>query len=541
MAGVVDYTGYAPLSVPNIRDSCSTSPGMRPRSGSIEHESGKARLRRIANRKSTTIVPGARPEKIEPREAMAQLIAHLRFDPDGGLTNLNDEELASGSAQVSKIPAIRKSGLEMMLAVIAVLRAVMNSGYIFHHSSPIIYGYLSSEEYRLAMHESHRQVHVDLPMTALTVAVHLVELSVMIILVLHFLWQGACVVVHFQNKDKKYLHVSRAFWTYLPMIQTFSAIRALAYVHPNLIKKNAKNFSLHEQAARAILERFLRVDREESTPELLLEGFARIMIQHKHKDEDEETRLEHASEYVNMTEYGAVQSLMSSLTAHGAAELMTMVKEENGSKAATPRTPGNPDGDDQFFVCGNLDPSALGVGWRLSLLVLAEHMGFLFIAFAALCLGFVAVLVKLCHAVVIFTAPEPESETLHLLFWAACFTNQIMSIAAVQQLLMWRVQVFVFGGSDATISREEAFVIQIYLAHLMEKVWQSQALGFSQKLTISLTLDDDNLQKLIVEEDFHQKAACTVAVSRFMTDQGHDSRSIIAEWVRGTEAKAARV
>merc|ERR1719410_2393553 len=95
-----------------------------------------------------------------------------------------------------------------------------------------------------------------------------------------------------------------------------------------------------------------------------------------------------------------------------------------------------------------------------------------------------------------------------------------MGVVSVNQLLLQRVETFVFGGADAHVTTEERFLLEVYLANLAETVWVSHFIPTYQKIAIMLKLDDDDLQQLIIEEDAHSKSAVTLSVKKFMYRSG---------------------
>merc|ERR1712196_109293 len=81
-----------------------------------------------------------------------------------------------------------------------------------------------------------------------------------------------------------------------------------------------------------------------------------------------------------------------------------------------------------------------------------------------------------------------------------------MGVMAVYVLLRWRLFRFVFGGGDAHVSLEELLVMRLYEALLAKAIWTSRTLPFHMRILLLLTLDDDDLQHLIIEEHHVDKA-----------------------------------
>lgn len=99
---------------------------------------------------------------------------------------------------------------------------------------------------------------------------------------------------------------------------------------------------------------------------------------------------------------------------------------------------------------------------------------------------------------------DPEASELVLCVALLGFLNQVMGIIHVKRMLKERVLRVFIGGQDATISLREAVMMEFYLAKLTEKIWS--VWGFQKALVLLLTLDDDDIQGLVVEElHWHKK------------------------------------
>merc|ERR1719414_2650662 len=95
------------------------------------------------------------------------------------------------------------------------------------------------------------------------------------------------------------------------------------------------------------------------------------------------------------------------------------------------------------------------------------------------------------------------------------FLNSVLSILSVNELLWWRVETFVFGGADASVSTEERYILNTYLAALCMKIWESNQFGYAEKFAVLLQLDDDDLQQLIVEENHGDKRNVITTVKKY--------------------------
>mmetsp|Transcript_57597 Transcript_57597/g.150051 ORF Transcript_57597/g.150051 Transcript_57597/m.150051 type:complete len:80 (+) Transcript_57597:3-242(+) len=77
--------------------------------------------------------------------------------------------------------------------------------------------------------------------------------------------------------------------------------------------------------------------------------------------------------------------------------------------------------------------------------------------------------------------------------------------------------------------------MSMYLAVLMDKVWNCKDLPLSQKLAIMLQLDDDDLQQLVIEEKDKQKGAIAASVRKWIhanaLEGSHLIRDSMAAWV----------
>merc|ERR1711879_213084 len=100
---------------------------------------------------------------------------------------------------------------------------------------------------------------------------------------------------------------------------------------------------------------------------------------------------------------------------------------------------------------------------------------------------------------------DPEVHVVYILCHVALFLSEVLGVVAVDQLLIERLETFCFGGSDAFVAPEEAFLIELYHGCLCREIWGNCELTFAQKVTIMMQFDDDDLQQLIVEEDVRFK------------------------------------
>eukprot|EP00929_Paragymnodinium_shiwhaense_P102978 TRINITY_DN66245_c0_g1_i1.p1 TRINITY_DN66245_c0_g1~~TRINITY_DN66245_c0_g1_i1.p1 ORF type:complete len:543 (+),score=134.95 TRINITY_DN66245_c0_g1_i1:1155-2783(+) len=316
-----------------------------------------------------------------------------------------------------------------------------------------------------------------------------------------------------------YLHMSRLFWRDLPRMQTFSMLRLLAYVHPDLIIKNRRKFTMRESVARAILESFLRKPEDEVTDEELQQEVIQLLLRYVHADVSSvEERHRLAIAYMHLSNYELVRALL-------------LQKDE--LEAALPVPSDLEAGRSQEVGSCQTNIAALNIKWRLKLVLFLEHVGFVLLCFFCGSVGVASFVSKLCFASVWLQAQEKDARahaaTALIVF---AFLNQVMGIVSAKELLMERLEAFVFGGSDARLSAEERFIAKAYLANLTHKIWTCTFLTTWQKWTVMLLLGDDEFQGLIVEEDTKAKSAIILGVKQFMRENGYHRHGSLVRWFR---------
>lgn len=129
-------------------------------------------------------------------------------------------------------------------------------------------------------------------------------------------------------------------------------------------------------------------------------------------------------------------------------------------------------------------------------------------------IGFGGLLAKLAEGSVLLTTAD--APPYGVIFWIVAFVNQLLSVMTVEELLVWRVETFIFGGCDARVSSEERYIISTYRGHLLERIWASGEFNLRDKVVLSVQLHDDDLQQLIVEEDHCAKSRILASVKRHM-------------------------
>ena len=109
---------------------------------------------------------------------------------------------------------------------------------------------------------------------------------------------------------------------------------------------------------------------------------------------------------------------------------------------------------------------------------------------------------------------------------------------SVGYLLKWRLFRFIFGGQDARVSTEERFIQRMYLGLLAERIWENPKLSLTQKLVVMVTFDDDDIQRLVLQEFDDEKAKVLRAVRNSMKNASTSHKDMISkklvQWVRGS-------
>lgn len=278
-------------------------------------------------------------------------------------------------------------------------------------------------------------------------------------------------------------------------------MQTLALIHPNLIMKNAQFHTLSDHVSRALLERFLRKGPAQISDECISNEITRVIVHFTDELTDDEELLDYANTLIDFRPSRLLDELHKTL------------KVENLSKLSSTR----------------YDVSALNLLWRVRAIDIAEFMT---LCIVGLCCGLVGTISLYTKTVRLVTMLEDPEHVAAAVFFFVMFVNQVISIISVGGLLRWRVETFLFGGNDAHVSDEESYVMQLYLADLTKKVWDSDQLSFWEKIAVMVQLDDDDLQQLTVEQDDHVKATVTLSVKKHMleTHQVNLPLKHLADW-----------
>jgi len=155
-------------------------------------------------------------------------------------------------------------------------------------------------------------------------------------------------------------------------------------------------------------------------------------------------------------------------------------------------------------VDSEVNLEALDLVWRVHIVAAVEVTVFwLWSVFLLLC-GVAAFTLKLS-----FTADnlfDPRVNARVGMLHVVGFIIQVLGIVRVGKLLRWRLFRFIFGGQDAEVSMEERLVARMYEARLVQSIWSSTHMGFSAKVVTLLNFNDDDLQRLMLQEVGYKKA-----------------------------------
>jgi hypothetical protein len=273
-------------------------------------------------------------------------------------------------------------------------------------------------------------------------------------------------------------------------LQTFSLLRLLAFVHPNQLSKNYSAFSILAELARVVLEKLIGRQPNTTSDSEMAEVVTIELMKHISSD-GESVKRQKAHSWMSLRPRELIDLLVST-------EVNRHVREDWVRKLRR-------------------------VIWIVRAVDLVEVISFLVIVVASALMGSTAFFTKLCTVSRLLT--DPTSSTSGILLGLAVFCNGCLSIVSVNELLIFRVQKFIFGGTDAVISSEESYVIKVYLASLAEKILESDELSLVQKAILMVQLDDDDFQRLVIEEDSESKSRIILSVKKSLgfSDQSWSS------------------
>lgn len=330
--------------------------------------------------------------------------------------------------------------------------------------------------------------------------VAVVEISCLVYLLLAVLFRASRVASLWQNPDQRYFHLAKLFWHDLLQLQNVSALKALGYVHPTILAKRKQTLFTGDLCSKFMLTKFFKAKEDDLSQEEMAVQVGKIVLRARWREletiEDRQATAEcvaFATNAVDASPHDALTSLAEALAELTPAERTSVLEG----------------------VCA--DESVLAYAWRVDFMVLVEKLFFMLGNVVLLIVGFSGAIVKVSAGAVVLT--DPDVDLFWIYFWIAAFCNQIIGVFSIEEMLLQRVHTFVFGGTDARVQMEEQFLIDIYMGHLMQRIWMSdhQHLSLGDKIALLCKLDDDDLQQLIVEEDFGQKSAVLLSVRRHLT------------------------
>eukprot|EP00929_Paragymnodinium_shiwhaense_P030591 TRINITY_DN17307_c0_g1_i3.p1 TRINITY_DN17307_c0_g1~~TRINITY_DN17307_c0_g1_i3.p1 ORF type:complete len:548 (+),score=136.64 TRINITY_DN17307_c0_g1_i3:195-1838(+) len=469
-------------------------------------------------------------EEVDPSGAMQLLLRHVHMDPDGGILNLDDGHAdvnhveSRQIVQTSKVWALRKSGVEIPLAVLGLFRSLTNPLCVLFFSLHMLHGILMDADFQQKLDQHSRTLGLDGElMERLFVFTSVMELCGIVLLAVKAglsacraamckcrqnslpkagdMYMNNAEEPMFEDKvaSPLYVHLAAFWWEDMPLLQSFSALRPLSFVHPNLVGRNFKEFSIKNEMSCRVLEKVLRVKEDQFHEGFLVQGAMRLV------------HLEEASSGT-MTK-NAIEEALSKSPYEALCELQMCEAAKDEAK----------------LVEEGVDVQALHKAWRVHAIKNMNTFGFMVLSMVFTAWGMAAFYTKTFK---FFFALAAGRSMWFTTAYFLCFLNQIISIVPVNELLKWRVTVFIFGGTDAAVSAEERYVMKMYMAVLAEKVWQSSSLSFWQKVFVMLMFDDDDIQQLVIEEGEASKSSVILAVKRYMATHGAQTiGSQVASWV----------
>jgi len=283
----------------------------------------------------------------------------------------------------------------------------------------------------------------------------------------------------------RYMHEAEFWLVDLPRLQNLSLFRLLAFAHPVLLDKRWRQFTSKNEMSRAILESFFGCKDKYLTDEQLVDQVANLIIQSGPSLEKDNR----AEDLWNLDLWKALKKLRA---CKGSLNFDRQHNQE-----------------------------ALDQAWRLNLLLFGERIFFGVLVNICFVVGSLEFFHKICRCTLMLTDQDTFSMTDCLIYFAL-FLNQTIGMMHVGLLLRLRVETFIFGGTDALVSTEERYVMRVYLALLVERIWDLD-LNVFQKIAIMLSLDDDDLQQLVVEES-ESKNIVTASIRQFMDKRGLSSK-----------------
>eukprot|EP00927_Polykrikos_kofoidii_P038786 TRINITY_DN33208_c0_g1_i4.p1 TRINITY_DN33208_c0_g1~~TRINITY_DN33208_c0_g1_i4.p1 ORF type:complete len:546 (-),score=90.70 TRINITY_DN33208_c0_g1_i4:96-1649(-) len=451
----------------------------------------------LRNRLTRVMSPGAIADfaynggkSIDAASAMRDVLQHVRIDADGGIDNLHDG--LDGQEVHSKLAMLQKDPVEFFVALLNLARTFFNPGMIAWDASIHIWMYMHDGDFKKSANALDQTITFELPVSlnTMTMLVYGFELLAVVVLSSMYAWRLASAFIcnrdHYADNRSarpKYVKLATFFWTDMRILQNFSTLRMLTFVHPNLITKNYKNFSIADDLARVLLEVQLLGRKPNTTNDGEMAEFVIVELLKSNEWENEVQETSQVASWM-VCRPSQLIDLLNGPYGNGNGKL----RADWASKV-------------RLFA------------WFMSAVMFLEVVGFIIVASLAFVLGIAAFFTKLCNMCRLLRTPGWSKRVT--LMRCASFLNEILGIIPVAQLLNDRVETIIFGGSDALVSTEERFVIKMYLGLLAETVFKCR-LPVWQKAAIMLQLDDDDLQQLVIEEDIWAKSLTILHVKHML-------------------------
>eukprot|EP00929_Paragymnodinium_shiwhaense_P120822 TRINITY_DN9288_c0_g1_i1.p1 TRINITY_DN9288_c0_g1~~TRINITY_DN9288_c0_g1_i1.p1 ORF type:complete len:569 (-),score=120.61 TRINITY_DN9288_c0_g1_i1:65-1771(-) len=455
-------------------------------------------------------------ERVDPSVAMKMLLQHVSMDPDGGILNLDEMDADPSSKDVgfqqsSKVWALKKTGPEIPLAFLACIRSIMNPAAVLYFSFHILHDMYFDEDFMVTLENNSRILRMDV---GVMVGLLVFTTSMELLGILVVLWQGILSLCRafgasFYSEasadddlivEPLYVHLAKFWWTDLPLIQSFSALNTLAFVHPERAARNAKEFDITNELSLRALERILNLQTDTFHEGFLVQGAMRL------------ANLERVLSYE--------EGVSGSMKANEIEEALTKSPYEALCEVETWAQSKAEHELHELEQENEVNVEALRRAWRVHTMRAMDTVVFLISSLVCLLWGFAAFYTKACR---LFFALAAGHSIWYSFVYMLAFLNQVISIVQLNQLMRWRVAVFIFGGTDAVVSSEERYIMDMYLAVLASKVWQSNEFKFWEKVAVMLMFDDDDVQQLVIEEKETCKAAVILAVKQYMAQ--HDEQT----------------
>eukprot|EP00746_Dinoflagellata_sp_MGD_P007205 gnl/MRDRNA2_/MRDRNA2_114219_c0_seq1.p1 gnl/MRDRNA2_/MRDRNA2_114219_c0~~gnl/MRDRNA2_/MRDRNA2_114219_c0_seq1.p1 ORF type:complete len:699 (+),score=121.66 gnl/MRDRNA2_/MRDRNA2_114219_c0_seq1:146-2242(+) len=447
-------------------------------------------------------------------ESVGNLLSHISFAPDGGICNLM-RHCHPGQVEPSRLVLVDKGFSGKATAAMMLLCVVINLENTIFEATYVILCYFSGGSFseicphRYEQQELSRKITLPIPEIALAVAT--IELSWAVMLLLDSLYRVvtfSMMSLSFQGPDtdfdeqkvvevyKKYQHLAILVWNNLHELGSFSALLTLGFVHPGVIGHYARDqCRCGHRASLGLLKTYLRLDNNEdkdlkklTTDQVHYLGVVRLLRL--------QLVIDKATGISNIQ-----QTMRQNLHSSMLKLLVTLRNAEQNLKAISGDVPETASPNvDQLEV----DIEALRLLWRVQTVAAVEATVFWIWSLFLLLCGVAAFTLKV--GFIADNLFDPRVNVCVGMMHVLGFLIQVLGIVQVQKLLRWRLFRFIFGGQDAEVSIEERLVERMYEARLAHSIWSSHHMGFSKKVVTLLNLNDDDLQRLMLQEVEYKKA-----------------------------------